>query len=247
MKVTINDRIARVDFDRAATANSLDLAAWQALEDTFTGLSANDEVNVIVLTGTGKHWCAGMDLVVLHGLAAQAQPVGPETRAKLAGFIAKIQRNITAIAKCDKPVLAAIQGGCIGGGVAIATACDIRYCSADAYFVVKEIDFGIVADIGTLQRLPRIINPGLTTELAMTGRKMGADEGKSVGFVNAVLPDYEELIQHTLSVAKQIAEKDAAAITGIKHQLAYAADHNLENSLEAVAHYSAGVMMRKLS
>lgn len=147
------------------------MEAWIEMKSIFDRLSTADEVRVIVLKGEGNHFCAGIDLELLMSIA-QLQEVSCTGRGseKVRSLIKTLQSAISAIEKCSKPVLAAIHNGCIGGGVDIASACDMLYCSEDAYFTVKEIDFGMVADIGSLQRLPKIISPGMVAEMAYTGR-----------------------------------------------------------------------------
>jgi enoyl-CoA hydratase len=169
-----------------------------------------------------------------------------ETERQLITFIEKIQDCITAIERCRKPVLAAIHGGCIGGGVDIVTACDMRYCTEDAYFTVKEVDFGIVADIGTLQRLPNIVQPGMAAELAFTGRKVFGVEAKAIGLVNQIFTDHESLLVGVREVAATIAAKPPLVIQGIKENLLFTRDHSTEESLAFVARYSARLMLKQM-
>ena len=248
MKVTIDEQqhVAHVDFDRAAVANSLDETGWAALRDTFRTLGTNPEVNAILLTGAGKHFCAGMNVSVLTGLSQRVDPQSGPLAPQFARFITEIQDCITAIANCRQPVVAAIQGGCIGGGVAIATACDIRYCTPDAKFVVKEVDFGIVADIGTLQRLPRLIPFGLAAELAMTGRPLLADEALRCGLVNQVYSTYDKLIERALAVTVHIASKESKVTAGIKRELQLAQEVSIEEGLAGVAKRSSELMAGNL-
>ena len=157
-------------------------------------------------------------------------------------FLLKLQASITAIENCQKPVIAAIQGACIGAGVDIITACDIRYCSEDAYFSIKEIDMGIVADLGTLQRLPKIINPAIVSEMAYTGRKVGGKEAKRIGLVNDCLPSSEEMYRHVQAIATNIASKSPLVIKGIKNSIQYARDHSVQDSLNYIAAWNTGLI-----
>ncbi|MCX8212744.1 MAG: enoyl-CoA hydratase-related protein [Lewinella sp.] len=245
MKITVNDHIATLTFANAERANALDEAAWAAMKTAFETVDANDEVLVVILTGEGKHFCAGMDLAVLGSLQNRLAPTPEETKTELIDFIESIQSTITAIERCRKPVLAAIHGGCIGGGVDIVTACDMRYCTEDAYFTVKEVDLGIVADIGTLQRLPRILQPGLVAELAFTGRKMYGPEALTNGMVNRTFPDRNTLISGVTKVATAIATKPTKVVQGIKTNLLYKREHNTEQSLKYVARFSANLLLGK--
>lgn len=243
MKTSITNHIATVTFPHPDRANALGEADWDALGDTFRELSGNDDVHVIILAGEGKHFCAGMDLSVLGSLQARASGTKEEMVARLETFILRIQASITAIEQCRQPVLAAIHGGCIGGGVDIVSACDMRYCSEDAYFTVKEVDFGIVADIGTLQRLPYILQPGLVSELAFTGRKLFAPEAVSTGLVNRSFPDREALLAGVTEIAASIASKPPKVIAGIKHNLLHQREHGTADSLKYVAGYSARLLL----
>lgn len=243
MKTSITTHIATVTFPHPDRANALGEADWDALGDTFRELSGNDDVHVIILAGEGKHFCAGMDLSVLGSLQARASGTKEEMVARLETFILRIQASITAIEQCRQPVLAAIHGGCIGGGVDIVSACDMRYCSEDAYFTVKEVDFGIVADIGTLQRLPYILQPGLVSELAFTGRKLFAPEAVSTGLVNRSFPDREALLAGVTEIAASIASKPPKVIAGIKHNLLHQREHGTADSLKYVAGYSARLLL----
>ncbi|NJC24702.1 enoyl-CoA hydratase-related protein [Neolewinella antarctica] len=246
MNVTIKDHIATVDFGRPEVANSLDEAAWNELKATFEKLDQDDSVRVVVLTGAGKNFCSGMDLSVLTSLASRIDPNSQNVVGDLQTFIQHIQSCITAIERCSKPVIAVVQGACIGGGVAIATACDMIYCTDDAYFVVKEVDFGIVPDIGTLQRLPKLISPGLAAELSYTGRKLKSEEALSAGLVIKALPSVDEARDVIADIAKQIAQKDSKVITGIKRQLKFASENSVDDGLVSVAAYSAKLMVSRM-
>ncbi len=243
MKTSIANHIATVTFPHPDRANALAEADWDAMGDTFRELDENEDVHVVILAGEGKHFCAGMDLSVLGSLQARATGTKEEMITQLETFILRIQASITAIEQCRKPVLAAIHGGCIGGGVDIVSACDMRYCSDDAYFTVKEVDFGIVADIGTLQRLPYILQPGLVSELAFTGRKMFAPEAISAGMVNRSFSNRDALMAGVTEIAASIASKSPRVIAGIKHNLLYQREHATANSLEYVAGYSAKLLL----
>jgi len=243
MKTTISGHVATLIFAHPDRANALGEEDWEAMKTAFEAADADDDVHVVILTGEGKHFCAGMDLAVLGSLQSRLGPTPEETKARLVAFIEGIQSAITAIEQCRKPVLAAIHGGCIGGGVDIVTACDIRYCTEDAYFTVKEIDLGIVADIGTLQRLPNILQPGLVAELAYTGRKMYGPEALASGLVNRHFPDRDAMIAGVNEVAAAIAAKPTKVVQGIKNNLLFKRENTTEESLRYVARYSAGLML----
>ncbi len=246
MIYSVQHHIATLTFAHPEKANSLDEAAWEAMKAAFERADADPEVNVVILTGEGKHFCAGMDLSVLGSLQQRRAATAEETEAQLVQFIEKIQDCITAIERCRKPVIAAIHGGCIGGGVDIISACDIRYCTEGAYFTIKEIDFGIVADIGTLQRLPFILQPGMVAELAFTGRKVFGPEAQAIGLVNGLYPDRSALMEGVGELAAQIAAKPIVVVRGIKENLLYGREHITEESLRFVARYSANLMLQQM-
>ncbi len=245
MTTTVRQGLATVDFARPAAANSLRLEDWRELKTTFEALHTDDRVRLVVLTGRGDHFCAGMDLSVLNGLALRV-PGSADKAATLYGFIQEVQACVTAIEGCGKPVLAAIQGACIGGGVAIATACDFRVITPDAHFCVKEVDFGIVPDIGTLQRLPNLIGPSRTMELSMTARKVLAEEALAFGLADNLREDQVAMLAYAQELAATLAQKPAEVITGIKRQVQFAVNNDLVASLDAVAAYSSRLMATKL-
>ena len=240
--LTIKDHIAYLSFNRPSKANSLNEAAWEEMKMVFDHLSDNPEVRVIVLSGEGKHFCAGMDLETLMSVQAHGIKDEAKKRMHLRNFIKKLQDCISAIELCRKPVLAAIHNGCIGGGVNIVSACDIRYCTQDAYFTIKEVDLGIVADIGALQRMPTIIHPGIMAELAFTGRNFYGKEAMEIGFVNQVWDSKENMMDGVADIAKTIAGKSPLVIQGIKENLLYKRDHSVDESLNYIANYNSAML-----
>lgn len=244
LKVTIENHIAQVSFNRPEKANSLHMPAWEEMKATFEEMHDNSDVRVIVLTGEGKHFCAGIDLETLMDLQ-KYNSISCEGRRseKLRKFILDFQDTITALEKCRKPVLAAIQNACVGGGVDIISACDMRYCTDEAYFAIKEVDLGLVADIGTLQRLPNILNPGLVSELAYTGRKVYGQEAAKIGLVNQSFLTQEEMLDRVIELAKMIASKSPLVIRGTKEMLLYKRDHSVEDSLNYMATWNAAMLM----
>lgn len=243
-KVEIENKIARVAFNRPNRANALHLEAWMEMQHIFETLSETDEARVIVLSGEGKHFCAGIDLELLMSIGGyQAISCGGKRAEKIRKLVLKLQETITSIEKCAKPVLAAIHNGCIGGAVDIATACDMRYSTEDAYFTVKEIDLGMVADIGTLQRLPKIIAPGIAAEMAYTGRKVSGKEAQSIGLVNSCYETQEELIEAVMQIASSIAGKSPVSIRGTKDVLRYTRDHSVEDALNYMSTWNAAMLL----
>ncbi len=241
--VSIENHIAHVAFNRPNKANSLNLEAWEEMKDIFETLHHEKDARVIVLSGEGNNFCAGIDLNLLMNASQFDEKCEARKREQLRAFIIKLQNCITAIEKCRKPVLAAIHKSCIGGGVDIISACDMRYCTEDAYFCIQEINLGLVADIGTLQRLPKILNPGIVNELAYTGRKVFGEEAKDIGLVNRTYKDKDSMMEDVMSIAKTIASKSPVCIRGTKEILLYSRDHSVNESLNYMVAWNASMLM----
>ncbi|MEP2669326.1 MAG: crotonase/enoyl-CoA hydratase family protein [Cyclobacteriaceae bacterium] len=243
-KVDIHNKIARVAFNRPEKSNALHMEAWIEMQHIFDSLSVADEVRVVVLKGEGKHFCAGIDLELLMSVAQlQEMSCSGRRSEKVRGLVKTLQRAVSAIEKCAQPVLAAVHQGCIGGGVDIVSACDMRYCSEDAYFTIKEIDLGMVADVGTLQRLPKIISPGMAAEMAYTGRKVFGAEAKSIGLVNQCYASQEALMEGVMEMATTIASKSPLSVRGTKEVLRYTRDHSVDDALNYMSTWNAGMLI----
>jgi enoyl-CoA hydratase len=244
LHVLLDGHVAHLSLNRPAKANALDLTLWHDLRRAALWLDATSEVRVAILTGEGAHFCAGIDLGMMRGLGEQiAHPCDGRTRERLRQVILDLQDSLTALERCRKPVLAAIHGACIGGGVDLIVACDLRYASADATFSVKEVDIGMTADVGTLQRLPKLINPAIARELAFTGRTVLADEAERIGLVNRCYAGREALVEGVQAIAASIAAKSPLAIRGIKEMLNYARDHSVADGLNHVATWNAAMLL----
>jgi len=244
--LTIENYVAHLAFNKPGKANSLDTPDWIEMQQVFEALSKDKAVRVIILSGNGKHFCAGIDLGALMGVQQNADSsCEARKREEIRDYIYLLQGAITSIEKCKKPVLAAIHNGCIGGGVDLVAACDMRYCTKDAYFTIKEITLGLVADIGTLQRLPKIIQPGIMAEMAYTGRKMYGPEAEKIGLVNNVYTDKTEMMEAVNNIAEQIASKSPLCIRGTKEVLLYQRDHSVEEGLQYIANYNAAMILSK--
>ena len=242
-KLIVENHVARVAFNRPHKSNALDQKSWDEMKEIFEKLDKETDVRVIVLLGEGKNFCAGIDISMLSAVGnTNKNQCQARFREQVRESILFLQECITAIERCRKPVLAAIQKGCIGGGVDIVSACDMRFCTQDAYFSIKEIDMGLVADVGTLQRLPKILNPGIVAELAYTGRKVSGAEAHTIGLVNRTFDDYDSMIQHVMDLAQEIASKSPLVIRGIKENLLYSRDHSVDESLQYVATYNAAYL-----
>ncbi len=241
LELQIEEHVATVALNRPDKANSMNAAMWRELQSCFEWLDDEPGVRAVVLTGNGKHFCAGLDLSMfggLHGASAE-----PGRRAEhLRRTILKMQDNLSALEKCRKPVLAAIHNTCIGGGVDLVSCADMRYATEDAYFSVREIDIGMAADVGSLQRLPKLMPDGIVRELAYTGRDMDAEEAREVGFVNRVFEDRATMLREVGKIAHTIAKKSPLAIRGSKEMLLHARDHTVQEGLNYVATWNAGML-----
>lgn len=242
--ISVENHIATVSFNRPEKANALHEVAWEEMPQVFGQLHDDPEVRVIILQGEGKHFCAGIDLMTLMNLQRfNTLSCEGRKREALRKFIFKLQASITAIEDCRKPVLAAIHGACVGGAVDIVSACDMRYCTEDAYFSIKEIDLGLVADIGTLQRLPKILQPGIVAELAYTGRKVSGQEASAIGLCNRIYTNKEELYAGVKEIAATIASKSPLCIRGTKEILLYTRDHTVAESLNYMTAWNASMLL----
>jgi len=225
--------IARLTLDRPGQMNTMDPGFFPALRDAVRALDDAGQTRVLVLGSTGKHFSAGMALDVFAGDTMPLLDLS--TARKRQAFQTGLRRLMACFDAIDEarfPVICAVQGGCIGGALDLAAACDIRLCTADAFFTVQEIHIGMVADLGSLQRLPKIVPQGVARQMAYTGERVGADRALAIGLVNAVLPDAAALAAHAADLAAQIAAKSPLAIAGSKLALNQARDHGTAEALQ---------------
>jgi enoyl-CoA hydratase len=241
LEVSIEEQVATVYLNRPDKANAMNAAMWDELQTCFEWLDQQSAVRAVILAGHGKHFCAGLDLGVFADL--QGPSKDPARRAEyLRRTILRLQGNLSAIEKCRVPVLAAIHKTCIGGGVDMTCCADMRYATEDAYFSIREIDIGMTADVGTLQRLPKIMPEGVVRELAYTGRNMDAEEAREVGFVNKVYENRETMLREVTAIARSIAAKSPLAVRGSKEMLLYSRDHSVAEGLNYIATWNAGML-----
>ena len=244
ISVRLEGAVAEVSLNRPDRSNAMNEAMWQELREAMRWADATPSVRAVVLTGAGKNFCAGIDLAMLGGVAKAVAHADPaRSREALRRLILDLQDCLTSIERCRKPVLAAIQGACIGGALDMVTCCDMRYAAADAVFSVREVDVGMTADVGTLQRLPRIVPDGVARELAYTGRNLEAGEAAAIGLVNRLFPTQEELLAGVMTIAQAIAAKSPLAIRGTKEMLNYGRDHSVADGLDHVATWNAAMLM----
>ncbi|MFA5121220.1 crotonase/enoyl-CoA hydratase family protein [Zavarzinia sp.] len=240
--VEVKDHVAHLQLKRPDQLNTMIPAFWTEIKAIFETLAEDPAVRVAVISSTGKHFTAGMDLSVFGSLVPQTSDQG-RLRENFRRLILNIQDCFNVIEKARFPVLAAIQGGCIGGGVDMVTACDARYCSADGFFQIAEINIGMTADVGTLQRLPHLIPQGMVRELAYTGRRLTAKRALELGLVNEVFESHEALIEGVMAVAREIAGHSPLAIAGTKEMLNYTRDHTVADGLNYIATWNAAMFI----
>jgi enoyl-CoA hydratase len=215
----------------------------QIVED----IDAHAKARVIVISSTGKHFSAGMDLSVFTGgqsagtTAAGSKEERGRVRANLRHAVLGIQESFNVLERARMPVLAAIQGGCVGGAVDMTSACDCRYATEDAFFVIQEINLGMTADVGTFPRLCQLLPQGYVRELAYTGRRLPARRAMELGLVNEIFPTQDAMLAHVMAVAHEIAEKSPLAVHGSKVMINYARDHTIADGLDYIATWQAGM------
>ena len=228
--LTTTDHVAHLVLNRPEALNTMNPAFWRELDQVLTALHKDGTARALVISSTGKHFSAGMALETFGGAIAMDDR-SAEGRAAIFDLLTDMQATFTKLETLRIPVIAAIQGGCIGGAVDMVTACCIRYATKDAFFCIQEINIGMVADVGTLQRLPKLIPLGVVKELAYTGRRLSAQKALGYGLVNEVFDSPESLLAAALQCAKEIAAKPPVAIWGTKQVIHYARDHTVDDAL----------------
>lgn len=242
--VTIEARVAHLVLKRPDKRNSMIPAFWRELPEIVRDIDDNARARVLVISSTGPHFTAGLDLKAFEAIAGAPDDRMAERQAGLRfqNTVRAMQETFTCLERCRVPVLAAIQGGCIGGGVDLVTACDMRYATDDAFLTIHEINIGMTADVGTFPRLFKLIPEGVARELAYTGRRMPAEEAQSVGLVNRVYPDQEAMLEGVMSIAREIAAKAPLAIHGTKRMANYARDHSVADALDYIGVWNASML-----
>lgn len=238
----VEHHIAHVEFSRPEALNTMNHDFWVELPLAIEAIETQTNARVIVVSSTGKHFSAGMDLGVFADPTSLPMTGEPSRVAEnLRRVVLQLQASLSSLEKVRLPVLTAIQGGCIGGALDLVCASDMRYCTQDAFFTIKETEIGMTADVGTLQRMPKLIPEGVVRELAYTGRRFAAEEAHRLGFVNQVFPDQGTLLKEVMAIAEQIARYSPLAVTGCKAMINYSRDHSVADSLDYMATWQAGM------
>ena len=241
--VTEFDRIAHIVLNRPDELNTMTPEFWRDLPKIVDEISERGSSRVIVVSSTGKHFCAGMDISVFTdgGLEDDDDIETGRARANFRYKVLHLQDTFNAFERARMPVLAAIQGGVVGGAVDMVTAADCRYATENAWFCIEEINIGMTADVGTLQRLPKLIPEGIVREMAYTGERMPASRAKEVGLVNEVYADQPAMLDAVMSIAERIASRSPLAVHGTKEMINYTRDHSVEDSLRYMATWQTGM------
>lgn len=241
LEVKQEGHIAHVVLNRPEAMNSMIPEFWTELPAAIREIDDKADARVIVISSTGKHFSAGMDLSVFLNMKEDFKGDPSRRAERMRRMVMLLQDSFTAIEQARMPVIGAVQGGAIGGAVDLLSACDMRYCTQDAFFTIKETQLGMTADVGTLQRLPKLIPIGIVKELAYTGRNFGAAEAQQLGFVNQVFDDQDAMLEAVMKIAQQIALNSPLAVSGTKTMINYAVEHTVAESLTYMATWQAGM------
>ena len=238
--LTMDGAVAHVRMNHPERHNAMTPAFWAEIPQLFRQLDAAGGTRAVVLSSVGKHFSAGMDLSVFAN-AGTLGTVDVPARERFRHQLKRLQQSFNAIADVRFPVIAAIQGGCIGGAVDLATACCLRYCSREAWFCIQEINIGMMADVGTMNRMPKQIPEAVMRELAYTGDRLGAERAERLGFVNGLFDDHAATVAAALAVAHKIAARAPVAVAASKELLNYTRDHSVAESFSYMNALQPGV------
>ena len=245
-QVTIDDhQIADVKLNRPSAINAMNSDFWRELPAIIDALDNMGSVRVIILSASGKHFTAGMDLQVFESMATENNIEPARAAEKQRRWILALQDVFTSLETARMPIISAVQGACIGGGVDMICATDIRLCTSNAFFNIKETELGITADVGTLQRILHVMPSGLARELAYTSRNLGADEALRCGFVNTVYDSQDEMLSAAHQLARNIAKHSPMAVNGVKEMLNFSRDHSVADSLNHMATWQGGMLQNQ--
>ncbi|MEE9314512.1 MAG: crotonase/enoyl-CoA hydratase family protein [Rhizobiaceae bacterium] len=240
--VTIVGAVAHLEMNRPDKANGMSPDFWTDLPRLAQALNRNPNIRCVVLSGAGKHFSAGMDLATLSGIQKLMNEEPGRVALALRDLILRLQDSLSSLEKLRVPVIAVTHGATLGGAIDLITACDMVIASADTSFGIEEIHVGMTADVGTLQRLPKLIPTNVVKELAFTGRRFTAEEAKAWGLVNSIHDDQQLALKAAMELAQDIANKSPVAIAGIKQAVIYARDHGVSDSLNQIATWNGGAL-----
>eukprot|EP01064_Diplonema_japonicum_P027989 TRINITY_DN4205_c1_g2_i1.p1 TRINITY_DN4205_c1_g2~~TRINITY_DN4205_c1_g2_i1.p1 ORF type:complete len:272 (+),score=57.01 TRINITY_DN4205_c1_g2_i1:62-877(+) len=244
LEVKVDGGVAHVMLNRPKKLNAMNNAFWREFRECFVKIGSDPAVRAVVVSGNGRMFTAGLDLMDMANLAGGQKDVGRKAFS-LYNHVQLLQDSFTAIERCPQPVISATHGACIGGGIDLISACDIRFASPECWFTIKEVDIGLAADVGTLQRITKIVgNEGIVKELAYTARKFTAAEAKEFGFITKIVAQ-DQLLKEALDLASVIASKSPIAVAGTKHNINYSRDHTVEDSLKHIALWNSAMLQSK--
>ena len=245
--VEINNSIAHIRFNRPEKRNSMNEDFWTMFPKEVEELDDSGEIRALIVSSTGPHFSAGIDLSMFKDDIVESETDNEMGRSR--GYFLQqlkfLQNAVSCLEAARFPVVTAVQGGCIGGGIDLITAADIRICTKDAFFLIEEINVGLAADIGTIQRLPKIIPAGIAREWTMLGEKVSADRAKEVGLVSSLHDNHEEMMKNAFEIAEKLASKTPLAMWVTKETLNYSRDHTVKESLENVALWNAATLHKE--
>jgi len=240
--VSIEGSIAHLEMNRPEKANGMSPDFWDDLPKLAKAIDADPSIRCLILSGSGRHFSGGMDLAAFADINALQDNEGGRASYALRDLILRLQASLSSLEEMRIPVIAVTHGACLGGAIDLITACDMRIASADTKFGIEEIHIGMAADVGTLQRLPKLIPPGIVHELAYTGRRFSAEEARGWGLVNSVHENRETAMDAAMELARSIAAKSPLAVAGIKRAIIHARDNSVANSLDQIATWNAGML-----
>jgi len=245
LKIELQDHIAWLRLNRPDKANAFSFTMWDEFPRAVDWLGEQAQVRVVILCGEGRHFTAGIDMEALAHVGQMVASKGCPGRARenLLKFVRHAQDSFNSLERLRVPVIAAVHGACIGGGIDLIAACDMRYCTADARFSIKEVDLAVTADVGTLQRLRHVIGLPRLTELSYTGETFDGRKAQDIGLVGHAYASREELMTQVEQLARRIAAKSPITVRGIKHNLLYSRDHSVREGLEMVATWNAAMLV----
>ena len=245
--VEVNNSIAHIRFNRPEKRNSMNEDFWTMFPKEVEELDDSGEIRALIVSSTGPHFSAGIDLSMFKDDIVESETDNEIGRSR--GYFLQqlkfLQNAVSCLEAARFPVVTAVQGGCIGGGIDLITAADIRICTKDAFFLIEEINVGLAADIGTIQRLPKIIPAGIAREWTMLGEKVSADRAKEVGLVSSLHDSHEEMMKNAFEIAEKLASKTPLAMWVTKETLNYSRDHTVKESLENVALWNAATLHKE--